>query len=207
MFQPTTIRYFSFQTGRGKAHIWRINADGSNQTQVTKNEGGFPIYASPDGRWVYYHHGLNRTLWRVSLENGEEQPVYDKPKSRFAVSPDGLHFAFIDKQGGETFIVVASTDDKKIIKTIKWKDLKSYLIDILWLPDGKNLAYISADGEFENNALWIQPLDNPIPKKIADLGDGEISESSGFAVSPDGKSFTVTQGGWLHNAVLLKGLK
>jgi hypothetical protein len=44
-------------------------------------------------------------------------------------------------------------------------------------------------------------------RKIVDLGADEIRETTAFAVSPDGRSFAVIQGGWKHDAVLLRGLK
>jgi len=31
-----------------------MNTDGSNQTQLTFREGGFPLFTSPDGKWIYY---------------------------------------------------------------------------------------------------------------------------------------------------------
>jgi Tol biopolymer transport system component len=86
-------------------------------------------------------------------------------------------------------------------------DEKAKLVQLAWTRDGKNLTYILANSKFENNTLWLQPLDEETPQQIADLRDEEISELSGFALSPDGKSFAVVQGGWKHDAVLLKGLK
>jgi len=47
-------------------------------------------------------------------------------------------------------------------------------------------------------------LDEEKPRKIAALGDEGINS---FALAPDGKNFAVVQGGWLHDTVLLKGLK
>jgi len=44
--------------------------NGSNQTQITFKEGGFPIFVSPEGSWIYYHHGLQKTLWSVSTKGG-----------------------------------------------------------------------------------------------------------------------------------------
>ncbi len=49
-----------------------------------------------------------------------------------------------------------------------------------------------------------QSLDEDKPRFIADLGDKEISD---FALAPDGKAFAFTRGEWLHDAVLIDGLK
>ncbi len=188
----------------GAVHIWRMDSDGSNQTQITRKEGGFPIFISPDGKWLFYLSALQKTLQRVSTTGGEEQMVLDKRKSDFAFSPDGLQVAFFEKQGEETVITIVSLGDGQIFKTFRLGDRKARLLKISWLPDGKNLAYILANSEHQNNTLWLQPLAGGTPQQITALGNEGIGY---FAVAPDGKSFAVVQGGWKHDAVLLKGLK
>ena len=205
---PDNNSIFFVSNRTGKAQVWRMNADGSNQTQITVKEGGYPIFVSPDGRWIYYHHGLQRTLWRVWTKGGEEeQLVLNKEKYRFAFSPDGSQVAFSERQGEEKSIVIVSLADGRIIKTFKYADKYAEYgagLELDWLPDGKSLAYVLADNEFDKHNLWLQPLDTETPQKIAGLGDEEINS---LALSPDGESFAVVQGGWKHNAVLIKGLR
>ena len=206
---PDNNSIFFVSNRTGKAQVWRMNHDGSNQTQITFREGGYPIFVSPDGRWIYYHHGLQRTLWRVSTKGGEEeQLVLNKEKYRFAFSPDGSRVAFDERQNEQTSIVIVSLADGRTIKTFtytdKFADSEAGMPGLVWLPDGKNLAFVLADYELDNYTLWLQPLDAETPQKIADLGDDEINS---FALSPDGASFAVAQGRWKHDAVLLKGLR
>ena len=86
-----------------------MNADGSNQMQLTTKDGGFPLFPSHlMVAWLYYSHGLHRTLWRVSADGGDEQLVLDKAKSRFAFSPDGSLVAFKEWQAKEQLIIVMS---------------------------------------------------------------------------------------------------
>jgi DNA-binding winged helix-turn-helix (wHTH) protein/Tol biopolymer transport system component len=200
-----SVYFLSNQTGA--AQMWRMNTDGSNQTQITRREGGAPVFISPDGGWVYYRHSLSSALWRVSTGSGEEQLVLDKAKSRFAVSPDGLQVAFFDRQGEERILTVVSLTGGQIIKTFRLADSKAFPLHLVWMPDKKNLAYISVSRENENNILWLQSMDGAAPQQIAVLGNEEMSEGFGLAVSPDGKSFAFVQGGWRHDAVLLKGLR
>ncbi|MBA4183625.1 MAG: PD40 domain-containing protein [Acidobacteria bacterium] len=205
---PDNNSIFFVSNRTGKAQVWRMNHDGSNQTQITQKEGGYPIFVSPDGRWIYYHHGLQRTLWRASTKGGEEeQLVLNKEKYRFAFSPDGTRVAFSERQGEETSIIIASLADGRTLKTFKYQD--KYVeygagLELDWMPDGKSLAYVWADNELDHYTLWRQPLDAETPQKIADLGDEGINS---LAFSPDGESFAVVQGGWKHDAVLLKGLR
>jgi Tol biopolymer transport system component len=184
-----------------------MNADGSNQTQITKKEGGFPLFASPDGKWLYYLSGQQRTLWRVLTNGGEEQLVFNKRNHHFALSPDGSWIAFSEKLGEENILTIVSLADWQTVKTFKLADGKARLVELEWSRDGKFLAYILVEGESKNNILWFQPLDAETPRQIADLGDEGLFEISGLALAPDGKSFAVVQGSWRHDAVLLKGLK
>lgn len=205
---PDNNSIFFSSNRAGERHVWQMNADGSNQKQLTRGEGGFPIFVSPDGRWVYYKSALRKTLRRVSIESGEEQTILDKTNRDYAVSPDGLSAAYAEKRAAETILTIVSLADGQPIKFFKAAAGKNHLYQLVWSPDGKSLAYITADADFKNNRLWRQPLGGEsAPQPIAELGDEEIHEQSGFAVSPDGKNYAVAQGGWKHDAVLLKGLK
>lgn len=204
---PDNNSVFFSSNRTGAVQVWQMNPDGSNQKQITQKEGGFPLFVSPDGEWVYYHHGITRTLWRVSLKDGGEQLILNKAKNNFAISPDGLQVAFAERQGAERILTVASLTDGKTVKTFHLANKKDLVPEIVWMSDGKNLAYISANIEYENNILWLQPLAEEKPRQIATLDDEEMNEILSLAVSPDGKTFAIVQGGWLHDAVLIKGLK
>jgi DNA-binding winged helix-turn-helix (wHTH) protein/Tol biopolymer transport system component len=201
---PANNSIFFASNQTGEVQIWKMDADGSNKTQITRQEGGSPLSVSADGRWLYYHHSLHKTLWRVPVEGGEEQLILNKRKHQLAVSPDGLQAAFEEEQDGKKVLVVVRLADGQIIKTFKFADERPALINLKWSPEGDSLMYISAAGEYENSTLWRQPLGGNPPQKIADLGDERIA-AIGFA--PDGKNFAVAKGGWRHDAVLLKGLK
>jgi Tol biopolymer transport system component/DNA-binding winged helix-turn-helix (wHTH) protein len=202
---PDNNSVFFGSNRTGAAHIWRMNPDGTNQTQITQEVGGYPLSVSPDGEWVYYLHGINRTLWRVSAKGGTEELVLNKAKPFFAISPDGSQAAFSERQGDQRVLTIASLADGQIVKTFNLAEKKTNLLSIVWMPDGKNLLYVSSNLYYENNILWKQSLDEEKPRQIATLGDDELR--GGLSVSADGKSFTVVQGKWLHDAVLLKGLR
>jgi WD40 repeat protein len=184
-----------------------MNTDGSNQTQMTQTNGGAPVYAAPDGEWVYYRHSLTSVLWRISMKSGEQQLVLNKAKPRFAFSPDGKQIAFSERQGDERILTIVSLTDGQTSKTFRLAENKLILMHIVWMPDGKNLVYITANSGFVNKVLWLQPLGAEMPRQLRVLGDEEITDGYGLSVSPDGKTLALIQGGWVHDAVLLKGLK
>lgn len=200
-----TIYFASNRTGA--IQVWRMNKDGSGQTQVTQKEGGFPIGASDDGEWIYYHHGMTRTLWRVSSKTGNEESVLDKSKNRFAVSPDGKQVAYCERNGDERSLIVASLSDGKILKSFLITDKKLRVPEIVWLASGKSFAYLTSNTEANDNILWIQSLDKATPHRVTALINEKTMESLSLSAAPDGKTFAVVQGNWLHDAVLLKGLR
>ena len=190
----------------GAAHVWRMNADGSSQTQLTQREGGAPLFVSPDGQWVYFRHALSSRLWRVAAAGGNEELVLDRAKSRFAFAPDGTRVAFADRRGEERVLTVVALADGRTLGQYPFAEPKAHFRNLVWMPDGASLAYVAAPGECKDNVLWRQPLDGGAPQQIAVLGNEEMTDF-GLAVAPDGKTFAVIQGSWLHDAVLLKGLK
>ncbi|HQU82488.1 MAG TPA: winged helix-turn-helix domain-containing protein [Pyrinomonadaceae bacterium] len=190
----------------GETQVWRMNADGSDQKQITQNEGGFPLFVSPDGSRIFYHHGRLRTIWSASTYGGDEKLILDKRKYDFGFSPDGLRVVFAENfENGRTLAVYSFTE-QKIVKTFKIPDENSRILEIEWMPDGKNVVYVLS-GKSEKLGVWRQNLNEEKPQKIADFDDEEISEALGLAVSPDGKGLLISRGGWRHDAVLLKGLK
>ena len=189
----------------GAAQVWRMNPDGTNQTQVTHETGGYPIGISPDGAWVYYLHSINRTLWRTSIKGGTEEMVLNKTRNFFSISPDGTHAAFAEIDGDQRILTIASLANGQTVKTFNLSEKKRRLISVAWLPDGKNLLYVSSNLDFEDNILWQQSLDEENPRQLAALGSDEIR--GGISISPDGKSFSIVQGRWLHDAILLTGLQ
>ncbi len=196
-------KWIFFSSNRtGNSQVWRMNTDGSDQTQITFKEGGRPISVSPDGKWIYFHHGINRNLWRASISGGAEEIVLDRRVTSHDVSPNGRQVAFSELSGGNRTIGIASLADGNIVKTFLIPDQETSPTEIVWMPDGESILYVFLSGD--NNALMLQPTDGSAPTKLADLGPEQIN---GFAVAPDGKSFAIVQGGWRHDAVLIKGLK
>jgi len=213
-------KFIFFDSNRtGEAQIWRMNADGSNQLQITHKDGGPPNSVSPDGKWLYYISAKERKLMRVSTNGGEEDLVLDRRSDNFAysvldkrsyqvaLSPDASQVAFAESRNNRTVITIVSLIDKQTIKTFDLPNEKTKIVQSAWSPDGKSLFYISSDGKHENYLIWQQPLDGKTAVQIADLGPEELRESRAFAIAPDGKSFAVIQGGWKHDAVLIRGLK
>lgn len=200
-----SIYFASNQTGQ--VHVWRMNFDGTNQTQITQKDGGFPLFVSPDGKWVYYHHGLKRTLWKVSTQDNQftETQVLKAQKPYFAISSDEKFVAFKENIGSENLIQILDLNSpEKPIKSIQTAVLEWEVTDLKWMPDNKSLIYLLKNPENQAKTIWQQFLNEEKPRKIIDLDSQGIPH---LILSPDGKTFGIIRGKWQHDAVLLKGLR
>jgi Tol biopolymer transport system component len=191
----------------GKIQIWKMNRDGSNQTQVTFAEGGYPSFVSADGRWVYYRSAIQKIFGRVSIQDNKEERIFDRVGPDAALSPDGNHVAQSETVNGENVLNIISVPDGKTVATYHFAKPKANLIAFVWSHDGKYLAYILTDELESKHTLWFQSLDRQPARKMADLREGDVFESSGLALSPDNKALAISEGTWNHDAVLIRGLK
>ncbi len=195
-------QFVFFASNRSGANqIWRMNADGSSQTRLTDGEGGYPRFVSPDGRWVYYESGLHQTLWKVSTDGGEPIQVSAQKVYNPAFSPDGRFVAFFNLEN-RTAIYVMRLEDTKIVKTLTAAEEKSKVVKIAWANDNQTLEYVVSDGV--KNSLWTQTLFKEDRRLVADLSDESVND---FALAPDDTGFAFIHGEWLHDAILIDGLK
>jgi Tol biopolymer transport system component len=166
-----------------------------------KGEGGFPLFVTPDGKWVYYRSDLRQTLWKVAADGGGgETQVLDKKIYSPASTPDGQMLAYVFADEGMK-ICVMSLADNKILKVYTLADEKSWPL-LAWSGDNRTLNYVTRGDT--KNSLWQQPLDEDRPRFVTELGDKQIHD---FAIAPDSDGFAYVRGEWLHNAVLISGLK
>lgn len=195
--------YFS-STRTGSTQVWRMNIDGSNQTQMTKHEGGYPVFVTADGQWIYFDSGLHQTLWRVSSKGGDETRVSDISVRTPVVSHDGRWAAYFfrDTEDNRLKIGMMSTETGKLLKVFALSNDTFQRGRICWLPDNTGFYYVAVKGS--QSFLWRQSLDqSKAPEQIANLG---AEEFSGLALSPVDGSFAFIRGKWVHEAVLIEGL-
>lgn len=198
-----TVYFTSNRTGSNQ--VWRMNIDGSDQKQLTRTEGGYPVYVSLDDKWVYYESGLHQSLWRVSTSGVEQNEVLGTKLFRPAFSPDGnlVAYFFRDKQADNCRkIAVVRVADKAVLKIINLAEEHADPVKIDWSPDNLTVNYVTHSGG--KNSLWSQALASATPQLVADLGNMEVED---FSIAPDGNSIAYTRGEWIHDAVLILGLK
>jgi Tol biopolymer transport system component len=161
------------------------------------------VFAADD--WIYYQHGIDRTLWRVSPDGGSEEQVLNvKPYSgRFVFSPTGTRAAFVDGRSGTPTVTIISIPSGRELASLELVSGKGRL-ELAWLPDESAIAYTSSELEGELHTLWFQSIEGGPPQSAATLGEEEIRF---LAFTPHPDSIAFVQGGWKHDMVLLSGLQ
>jgi Tol biopolymer transport system component len=199
-----------FAYSDGAFHIWRVDADGSNPKQLTRDEAHFPAITH-DGKWVVYYklRSNGGQIWRVPIEGGAPMAITGEQVNAISpsVSPDGkwiacdyasathpappgavFNTAVIPFEGGEpttTFDVLGGPDNK-----------------FGWTPDSRALTYNVKRNGVSN--IWVQPLDGSKPKQLTDFKSDEIFF---YSWSADGKQLLCLRGNVTSDVVMLNDFK
>lgn len=197
-------RYVVFASeATGTRHIWRMNLDGSNLTQLTQGDGEDSPHCSPDGRWVAYtrleRKGINHpTIWRVPIDGGQPKQMVADYTSYPAVSPDGKWVACAYTAPNTPWGIAIYPFEGGAPVKIFPRTVDGFPL-IRWTPDGRFLTY--DDNPIGPAKLWMQPVEGGQPKLLTEFTSDRIF---GFDWSPDGKRLAVVRGLWATNIVLMK---
>ncbi len=199
--------------GSNSANIWRVNADGSNATQLSRGKGDVGPICSADSSWAYYKDFVSFQLMRVPIAGGaaEVVPGSATPKLDFmgddiSISPDGKQVAFL-VNGPER------VSDSPAIAMVPLDTAANSLPQLLepdprisgpaaFTPDSRAVVYPVRKNGVDN--LWLHPLDGSRRKQITNFQSDQIQN---FQFSPDGKTLAVFQQHQESDAVLLRDTK
>jgi Tol biopolymer transport system component len=159
----------------GTLHIWRMDLDGGNQTQLTNGDGESYPSISPDGKWIVYTplgEGRN-TLRRISVDGGAPvQLTHDSIAIKPVVSPDGTMIACVYRRSEADKWRIA------VLASIGGEPLRVFTLPypynqiIRWTPDSKALTYLDRQNGVYN--VWEQPLDGGAPRQITNFTEDAI---------------------------------
>jgi Tol biopolymer transport system component len=196
----------------GGRHLFRIAADGSGLTQVTKQAGSAEVEVSfsPDGgRIAYAHYSCveERPFGiQVAAADGSSPVALNVPfplhsaagESDADFSPDGKSVAFVrsvDDSHGAVWVVPAAGGEARRLTSDDFGAAYPR-----WSPDGKQILFAGRwSGGVEDNALWIVPAAGGEPRRV--FNDKATTGELEGDWSPDGSQivFKAFTPGWDHN--------
>ncbi len=195
--------------GGNAANIWRVDADGSNATQLSHGKGDVGPICSADSSWAYYKDFISFQLMRVPIEGGAPEvvpgsaiPKLDFMADDLSISPDGKRLAFLvngpERERDFPAIAMVPLDAAANLPPQLLEPDPRISGPSAFSPDGKAVVYPVRENGVDN--LWLHPLDGSRRKQITNFQSDQIQN---FQYSPDGKTLAVFQQHMESDAVLL----
>ncbi len=192
-FAPNGKMIFSSDM-TGNREIWSINADGSEQRQLT-NDPAWDLFGavSPDNKFIFF--GSNRTgetqVWRMNADGSNQLQITRKVGGfPHLVSPDGKWLYYmsaperklmrVPTNGGEEELVLDKRSDNFAFSVL---DKQTYSFALS--PDASQVAF--AELRDKRTVITIVSLIDKKTIKTFELPN-EKTEIVQSAWSPDGKS-------------------
>lgn len=177
-----------------------INADGTDQRQLTDSYRSSNATLSPDGKKIVYvmDNGKNSEVYEMDLASRKTTQLTDLKKSVGSpeISPDDQSIIFHYHSGNNNFqLWIMNRDGSDLQKFFDESGKDAH--DPTWSPNGNQILF--AMGKGENNQLYIIELNGKDPKLINDSIDtrGRSDWSSKDLISFD-------QGGtFMHDVYLM----
>jgi Tol biopolymer transport system component len=185
------ILYHSFASGNDD--IWIMNADGSDQRQLTVNPGtDDDCQVSPDGRYIVFRsqRGDGMTLWRMDSDGGNQRQLISQgtlptvtSDGRWVIYQIGGRLWKVSIDGGEAAQLKATSDGNCGTPAIS--------------PDGKLIACEYRDDPNDGPRLAIIPSEGGHPIKLFDTLPVMLTPLRTFQWTRDGQAiaYLKTTGG------------
>ncbi|MBZ5515009.1 MAG: serine/threonine-protein kinase [Acidobacteriia bacterium] len=194
-------RFVVFQSYRNeKMNVWRMDADGSNPTQLTNEAlAGFPT-CSPDGKWVLYGRPSDMSVWRIPIQGGTptQLKIQNRNSPLAGVSPDGKLLAYTAWGATPSSAAVLTVVPFDGGEPLYRFDLPAAATGVRWAPEGRALDCLLTRGGVSN--IWRQPLAGGPPKQITHFKSEQIFS---FDWSRDGKQLALARGTTSRDAILI----
>jgi WD40 repeat protein len=131
----------------GDIHLWTMDPPGGVSLEDEHTDWVVTdVVFSPDEQWMYV---AKRFIWLWDAKTGALKGRFPGEGNTLALSPDGSLLA-VAEYGGNLRLM--TTADRQEIASIQMAD--TYIIDMLFTPDGQNLVTLSQTGAVR---LWGLP--------------------------------------------------
>ncbi len=171
---------------KAAANLWRIDANGGNQMQLTSGKSEAEPLCSPDGQFVYYvDRADGNHVKRISIDGGSPEVLLNGGIRVFDLSPDGKSLLTTEVREFDHKLMLR--EDSTETKATQYHDIDQRAQEgAKYAPDGKSVAYIVREKGVDN--LWKQPLDGSLHKQMTHFKEDRIGA---FGYSRDGAKLAI----------------
>jgi Tol biopolymer transport system component len=188
----------------GVSHIWKLDPQAGNSSQLTNGPGEQIPSCGGDGVWVFYWgqtDGGSSLVFKIPVAGGSPVRVSD----RIAVSPpfvslDGQHVIFATpfKDGSVGGAVLAADTGKLEIESKVPTTFDLSVSTVCWMPDNRSITFPDLRSGVSN--LWSLDLFAKAPsRQLTQFSSGKVWRC---AFSPDGKFIAIAHGSRQSDAVI-----
>jgi eukaryotic-like serine/threonine-protein kinase len=169
----------------GNPDIWIMDADGTNQKQLTANAASniYPV-VSPDGRYVVFVSERTGTpaIWRMNIDGSNLKQLNDTKSYLPQVSPDSRWVVYGNFDSGKWTLWKMSIDGGNAVR-LSDQSAETSAIS----PDGKLIAYSYMDEQANwQHRIAVMPFEGGPPIKTFD-----VSQTAGWTLRwATGRSLT-----------------
>jgi len=172
----------------GNVDLWIMNADGTNQKQLTTDpQPDNSPTISPDGRYIVFNslRGSLPSIWRMNIDGSNLKQLTTQEDYALDVTPDGRWVVFTSWRSGRQTLWRVGIDGGEPVQI---SDL--FITNAAISPDGKSLACWDEKPNSPRR-LIILPLEGGAPTKTFDMPPTAGGHPEW---APDGKSITIYDG-------------
>jgi pimeloyl-ACP methyl ester carboxylesterase len=183
-------------------HIWTVNPDGSDETQLTHGHPGdhFPTWSADGTQIAFSRMPANDAqseeffyadIWVMNADGSEQRNITNAPLDSDVQptwSPDGTRIAFSrvderrvnDERHYESDVWAINADGSGLVNLTGMAAYDTYLAPV-WSPDGSRLAFTG-----EDNNIWLVGADGSGLAPLTDNIDEDVLQNQRVSWSPDG---------------------
>jgi uncharacterized protein YjdB len=182
-FSPDGSRLAFVSSREGVAHVYVMDADGSNLQKVTADPApdSRPVF-TPDGQVIVFSRGVKQQVWSVNADGtGPKQLTTDSVSLSPTVSPDGRTVAYISLRNKNYDVWLMGPDgsnQRQFTRSPQWRESDPH-----FLKDG-TLAFLV---ERQENGRTVEQV------MRAELATGTLTPITGTDLAIAG--FSIAPGG------------
>jgi serine/threonine protein kinase len=189
----------------GTRNLWVSATDGTGLRQLTTGKFEDQGACSPDGKWVFYIGGNDRTYMKVPVSGGKPEPWVSpaaEGRAGFDVTRDGKMAVLgtYDFKLRRPNIALFSLEPGQLIRNFDYDP--RHVGALRFSPDGKGFVYPIREKGVDN--LYLQPLDGGTGRQLTNFTSLKIYS---YQWSPDGKKLALVRGDSPSDLVLIKDAK
>jgi eukaryotic-like serine/threonine-protein kinase len=189
----------------GTRNLWVSATDGTGLRQLTTGKFEDQGACSPDGKWVFYIGGNDRTYMKVPVSGGKPEPWVSpaaEGRAGFDVTRDGKMAVLgtYDFKLRRPNIALFSLQPGQLIRNFDYDP--RHVGALRFSPDGKGFVYPIREKGVDN--LYLQPLDGGTGRQLTNFTSLKIYS---YQWSPDGKKLALVRGDSPSDLVLIKDAK